>query len=105
MEEQLQLARRELEVFFARELRAVRDSTTVEVQAIASEIVGDSTRPFFFDLDAENLAPRWQRALGGGGGQAVCGAGPHHQGDLFLFQLRGEFVILYTLYILILSYS
>lgn len=47
MEEQLQLARRELEVFFARELRAVRDSTTVEVQAIASEIVGDSTRPFF----------------------------------------------------------
>jgi len=38
MEEQLQLARRELEVFFARELRAVRDSTTVEVQAIQAEV-------------------------------------------------------------------
>lgn len=40
MEEQLQLARRELEVFFARELRALRDSTatTVEVQAIAAEM-------------------------------------------------------------------
>ncbi|CAJ1352408.1 unnamed protein product, partial [Effrenium voratum] len=38
MEEQLLLARRELEVVFARELRGMRESTAVEVQAMASEV-------------------------------------------------------------------
>ena len=56
-----------VKVFFARELRAVRDSTTVEVQAIASEIVGDSLR-------FRSSSRLWQKTLRRGGSENLAEA-------------------------------